>query len=69
MGRVDAVLEPLSGPARRRRYFKSETAGPTPCRPYEPVLSYLLRLTAFLSSAPAENLATLRAAILMVAPV
>src|SRR5271167_2534431 len=30
---------------------------------------YLLRLTAFLSSAPAENFATLRAAILIVAPV
>src|SRR5713226_8058861 len=30
---------------------------------------YLLRLTAFLSSAPAENFATFRAAILIVAPV
>src|SRR5271170_3315016 len=49
---------------------KRKTAGPFPCRiRCETGSRYLLRLTAFLSSAPAENFATLRAAILMVAPV
>src|SRR5437660_12726115 len=45
-----------------------KTAGPTPCRFHEIEWAYFL-LTAFLSSAPGVNFATLRAAILMVAPV
>src|SRR5690349_15459091 len=49
---------------------KKKAAGPTSCRFDEhlKVLAYFL-LTAFFSSAPGVNLATLRAAILIVAPV
>src|SRR2546421_5208062 len=50
---------------------KAKTAGPTPCRFVRLRIlhpAYFL-LTAFLSSAPGENFATLRAAILIVAPV
>ena len=49
-----------------------KTAGPTSCRAlkvFQFNLAYLPRFTAFFSSAPEVNLATLRAAILMVAPV
>src|SRR5207302_9131185 len=45
-----------------------KTAGPTPCRFHEIEWAYFL-LTAYLKSAPGVNFATLRAAILMVAPV
>src|SRR6202043_3108454 len=46
-----------------------KTAGPTSCRLIRTWPGYLPRLTAFLSSASDENLATFRAAILMGAPV
>src|SRR6202167_2772653 len=48
----------------------AKTAGPPPCRFGNPILSgpYFL-LTVFFSSAPGVNFATLRAAILIVAPV
>src|SRR5216684_3007708 len=58
--------------SRQLQLKKNKTAGPTPCRlafvqnfgaPYLPLL------TTFFSSFPGVNLATLRAAILMVAPV
>src|SRR5579871_6924940 len=47
-----------------------KTAGPTPCRlELSNGISTYFLLTAFLSSAPGVNFATLRAAILIVAPV
>src|SRR5947207_5321481 len=51
------------------RTLKNKNGRADPCRSPEKTWPYLLRLTAFLSSAPAENFATLRAAILIVAPV
>src|SRR5438034_8802716 len=50
------------------RTLKNKNGRADPCRSPEKTWPYLLRLTAFLSSAPAENFATLRAAILIVAP-
>src|SRR5207248_2283244 len=47
----------------------SKSGKADPCRVGLQFRSYLARLTAFLSSAPGVNFATLRAAILMVAPV
>src|SRR5579872_2396158 len=47
---------------------QQKTAGPTPCRSEILYPDYFL-FTAFLSSAPGVNFATLRAAILIVAPV
>src|SRR5439155_11279262 len=48
---------------------KEKTAGPTPCRFVRIQILHYFLLTAFLSSAPGVNFATLRAAILIVAPV
>src|SRR5438552_11453964 len=63
-GRDPPPHEPVS-----TRTLKNKNGRADPCRSPEKTWRYLLRLTAFFSSAPAENFATLRAAILIVAPV
>src|SRR6266699_757958 len=61
--------EPVPTRTLPTRTLKNKNGRADPCRSPEQTWRYLLRLTAFFSSAPAENFATLRAAILIVAPV
>src|SRR5881397_3485512 len=67
--RPGRVRDPSPHEPVSTRTLKNKNGRADPCRSPEKTWPYLLRLTAFLSSAPAENLATFRAAILIVAPV
>src|SRR6266571_8191213 len=67
--RPGRVRDPSPHEPVSTRTLKNKNGRADPCRSPEKTWPYLLRLTAFLSSAPAENFATLRAAILIVAPV
>src|SRR6202034_4701140 len=69
----DETRHPLDSfsDAARDLCWQQKTAGPTPCRlkPSRVSGAYYFLFTDFFSSAPGLNFATLRAAILMVAPV
>src|SRR5438034_8153725 len=67
--RPGRVRDPSPHEPVSTRTLKNKNGRADPCRSPEKTWPYLLRLTAFLSSAPAVNFATLRAAILIVAPV
>src|SRR2546427_5071494 len=67
--RPGRVRDPSPHEPVSTRTLKNKNGRADPCRSPEQTWRYLLRLTAFFSSAPAENFATLRAAILIVAPV
>src|SRR5437016_13330187 len=67
--RPGRVRDPSPHEPVSTRTLKNKNGRADPCRSPEQTWRYLLRLTAFFSSAPEENFATFRAALLIVAAV